>query len=807
MLLADGSVWAQSSNSEAAIDRPASPNLDEFFSKEMRALLQGSAAPRIKETPSRVTPSVSSTLEKQESLANPEATNRGSSNPLRSPMTDRRFSNGTSRGSQGNETTVGPTRMPTRSSTNRSNGHPTDPPRSLANDKRAEARPLVNKNQRPLSLLESGSIGLLSSTSDDSIDLPPPYDTNEVTQQNATESQEPRRIHANNTDRNGMDRPLSEVVELSNLPVQMGFQSDESEDKDPSRAQIKNRLDPADFSELVKQNSREQTNDSRSRTGNRVVEFSESDRTDRTHETASGLDSNRPVEAKLFDFAKLRERLGHSFSSNQKTEADLLTELNYRVWRGEFQQARQQIIGMDHNDFTNQELWEFTWLTAEVAIGLRDRSLLQAAEDRVKHLQSGTISDSDNRLESIYSNYWSAYSALFQAEPDYVTGVAGFRRVIEQIAQQMPHASPWARQRLAWLLLNSQLEMARCIALGPYQSAVASSDQWFMQANSTVQELIKAELSNPLLRTKVVCQQIECYAEQARFREITPLMNYLATQEHQHQRPDAVDEVMWLRQLVTVATLRCGLLAFNHQQTSWAEEWVQQVLPKLEALDARHATASAPTGIFRNDLATAYWLRGALYQSQRQGKLALQAFDRALQHWPPTEELLTTNLNLEFGERLAIMAVAFWEQGQEARAVQLNQDAVLLIQNAVDSGLATNERLETPIANLAVMTQTSSPSVIHGTETADQIAMESELDPGKSENTMVGHIELAEIRQQLESPAIASTSEDNSSSGSVTAVPNPEANKPSPPAVRNEGSNPVTEKPRRSRLPSRAMIR
>lgn len=661
----------------------------------------------------------------------------------------------------------------------------------------------MNKNQRPLSLLESGSIGLLSNTSDDGIDLPPPYATNEVTPRSATKPQEPRRINPNNSQRNGMDRPLSEVVELSNLPVQMGFQSDESEAKEPSRQQVKNRLDPADFSALVKQNVRDKTDNGRSETGNRVVASSETVRTDPMRGFSSELDSNLPIDAKLFDFAKLRERLGHSFLTDPKTEADILAELNYRVWRGEFQQARQQIMSLDPSEFSNQGLWELTWLIAEVAIGLRDPSLLQIAVSHVEHLQSGATSASENRFETIYSNYWSAYGALFQAEPDYVTGVAGFRRVMEQIAEQMPHATPWARQRMAWMLLNSQLEMARCIALGPYQSAVASSDQWFQQANSTVQELIKAELANPLLRTKVVCQQIECYAEQARFREIPPLINYLATQEHQHQRTDAIDEALWLRQLVTAATLRCGLVAFNHQQTSWAEEWVQQVLPKLEALNARHALASEKPGTLKNDLATAYWLRGALFRSQRRNNLALHAFDIALQNWPPIEELPTANQNLEFGERMAIMAVAFWEQDQVARAIQLNQDAVLLIRNAVDSGLASNERLEIPVANLAVMTQSGAPSVILGTETADKIAAESDSDSLPFETTTVGHVELPEIRRQLERPSVATTTKE----GGVAASPNPEANRSSPRPVGNAGSKPVTENPKRSRLPSRAMIR
>jgi hypothetical protein len=99
----------------------------------------------------------------------------------------------------------------------------------------------------------------------------------------------------------------------------------------------------------------------------------------------------------------------------------------------------------------------------------------------------------------------------------------------------------------------------------------------------------------------------------------------------------------------------------------------------------------------------AYWLQGALQLQAGQRATGMAAFDRSLALCPESTPW-TGAAELEQGERLAIMAVAYWEHDR-SRALAVGQQAVAMVENAVAAGLAHPERLEIPTANLYEMTQ------------------------------------------------------------------------------------------------------
>ena len=713
-------------------------------------------------------------------------------------------------------------------------------PRTLANAD--DARPLLSSNQRSQSLLEdSGTIELLSNEFADTLDLPPPYLTSpEVDAGTDPANRPPRSLKATQPNSLPLNRPLSEAVTSPNLPIQMGFQLEDIDGEDAENAPIKNRLDPADFEALVQSRSSSNTRNTPSDSRPVPAGFAESPDTkleepgvpvpERLHSrtvtsptassptvsspTASSrapvasvppavavaLDTRRPVVAGLFEFERLRQQFSESFTNaaTDRPRSEFEAATTYWIWRADWEQARQQVVAWKAQGLDDSEQWEVAWATAEIAIGSNDRAMLDQAEQQMLQWSGGLAkSDAGAGLESIYLDYVAAHQSILAAEPDYVAAVGHLRRVMERIATQVPEGTPWAQQRLSWILLHTQLQMARCIALGPYRAAPTSADQWFQQANATAEQLIQAQIAAPLIRTRVVRQQIECYAESGRFREIPPLANYLATWEHQLQAQGATDESLWVRQQATGTLLRCGLLAYNHQQLSVAQNCVQQAIAKLEreAILQRDSEKSP-------ELAAAYWLQGAIRMQTGQGTAAIRSFDLALKHWPLDLEQRPAANGLEWGERLAIMAVAYWDQDQLPRAVQLNQDAVMLIQNAIDAEAAHPDRIETPLANLAVMTQSSDAGdSIVGAQSSETLVSnavvafetESTVEPTIGANATLAGAHMDAIREQLESPVV--------STGSAAPAD------PQPPVTTTRSTTTRSSSGPPKRLPSRAKLR
>jgi hypothetical protein len=55
------------------------------------------------------------------------------------------------------------------------------------------------------------------------------------------------------------------------------------------------------------------------------------------------------------------------------------------------------------------------------------------------------------------------------------------------------------------------------------------------------------------------------------------------------------------------------------------------------------------------------------------------------------------------GETLVSMGISYWETGERVKAVQLTQEGVALLNQAVKSGAMPRSALEVPQSNLATM--------------------------------------------------------------------------------------------------------
>lgn len=671
-------------------------------------------------------------------------------------------------------------------------------------------------------LSEVGSFGLLSHTSEEMIDLPPPYAT-QASGGAASGGAAPLPLDARRRQSPEIrrpDRPLSEVITSPNLPLQAGFDLEDFDSVETTPG-VQNQLSPDDFQALVQRHTQNRSAQNRSAqaTTAQATPAQDLGMPDRpedlprenvgrenvggTHEgsraeppteqmsrtdlrspavAASGttapavppapqvatpgspgsialtsgaataaseepreprrrlstaarepqpIETVRPVNYRLFDFVELRRQaVNAGLGPEVATTSERLSAVEYHLWRSDYLPAAQLLDAMAVDSLSGQDRWEAAWLNLQLALGQQDaRRLARVSQEMQELWPDATTAVSTTGLETIYRHYLAAQTAMLQAEPDYVTAVESLQMTLGAIAENMSQGSAWARQRMGWILVQAQLDMARCIGLGPYQAAAASSSQWFQQANRSVEQLIQTQQSHELLRVVVVRRQLEVYAELGRFREMPPLLNYLQTSEFQLQRLELSEERQWLRDTTSAAVLRAGLLAYNYQQLAWASTWVEQVLPRLEQRDT-----TRPLVAQQRNLAMAYWLQGALQLQAGQRSAAMASFDRSLALCPESTPW-TGAAELEQGERLAIMAVAYWEHDR-SRALAVGQRAVAMVENAVAAGLARPERLEIPTANLYEMTQVVAAS---GETPRATTVLESTVENKPVEN----HVELA----------------------------------------------------------------
>ncbi len=402
---------------------------------------------------------------------------------------------------------------------------------------------------------------------------------------------------------------------------------------------------------------------------------------------------------KLLDFPAYRSQLLQSPAEDRDSVMTRLAEANYWNQRGGYEQAAGLLDELQTASLDDSQRWEVAFQTAQAAIGLRHPLLFRQAFETVQDLWPvDHQQETPSQLELIYYDYFAGYNGLLQPEPNYLAAADSFQSALRRIAERISTAPAWSQQRMMWIMVDCQSRLGQCVAFGPYRHSAASADQWFQEARHYVEKLVDSGRADSLLRLVVVQRQIECYAQTGRFREIPPLLNYMTTWEHQLFANDQREESRWVHQLVTEQLLQSGLHALNHEQWNSAHAWGKQAASRLEA--RRNQRDWRP--VEQQHLATAYWLQGAVYFQTGNGKASQPLFDAAVAAWSnPTDDILRDPLG--HGERLAIMAVAYWQQKREQVAVTLGQEAVTTIQEAIDRGTATADRLDIPAANLYEM--------------------------------------------------------------------------------------------------------
>lgn len=410
---------------------------------------------------------------------------------------------------------------------------------------------------------------------------------------------------------------------------------------------------------------------------------------------------------RLYDFDQLRRGLG--WASGDVPDPDSaawvtsqLSEAQYWNWRQSPESAWSRLKSIDLEQAPPAQRWEYAWQLAQIGIGLRQPTLLTDSAALMADLYPiMDASSTQSGLEVIYQQYVAGYRLMSQPTPDYEAASEKFQGILRTIAEKIGPMEGGARQRMVAILLDCQLAMGRCVALGPFQNPLHSADQWYQQAGDTVEQLIQLGEAQPATRIHVVLEQVDIFAKTGRFREIPPLINYLRTWEYQLREAGQMDEARWLESRVTGALLQSSLMAYHFRDYASSKSWAQESSARL----SQKPTDPAQYEFWQRSTATAYWLQGALALQAGEPHRALASFDVALKHWSVNGTELPTAHTLEAGEQMAIMAVAYWTAERVGQAMALGETSVQVIQAAIDEGLAEPARLDVPASNWYEMTQ------------------------------------------------------------------------------------------------------
>lgn len=252
------------------------------------------------------------------------------------------------------------------------------------------------------------------------------------------------------------------------------------------------------------------------------------------------------------------------------------------------------------------------------------------------------------------------------------------------------------------LLLEAHLAVAHDIGWGSWQQKETAVPKWLERAKVVAEEMIANEHSNEELMLRVYQQALEALAGVRQ-----PL-----------------DPTTWVE-----SVLRVGKKLIDESQDparKAALEW-RLGTALMRAVELESNRGRIDSALAYGDLATNYLSAGAAAAEQVPGRDYLvgrhfytlgnihavkrEDHKAAMAWYQKATELLERPVpfgvanGARQGEAFVSMAVSFWETGDRKEALRLTSQGALLIERAVDDGIASRTALAVPYGNLASMHQ------------------------------------------------------------------------------------------------------
>lgn len=257
------------------------------------------------------------------------------------------------------------------------------------------------------------------------------------------------------------------------------------------------------------------------------------------------------------------------------------------------------------------------------------------------------------------------------------------------------------RREAKRILVEAHLAIATDLSQREFEDNMDNVAQWASRASAFAEELIENDGGDLGLRIRVSEQALAALANFKPSNDPAPLIkeieDTLEQIKTQSTDPLWIDHLEW----TTGVAYQHALEIEHHrrrpkQALEYSEKAIELMADQAEARRASPATERL--------VGKLYFHIGAVHAvHQSEHAEAIKWYDRAyplLASDVPKSELVVPRHE---GEALVSMAVSYWDQKDEERAISLTEKGADLIEQAVTGGVIEKQNLAVPYGNLAAM--------------------------------------------------------------------------------------------------------
>ncbi|GAB4132263.1 tetratricopeptide repeat protein [Thermopirellula anaerolimosa] len=283
--------------------------------------------------------------------------------------------------------------------------------------------------------------------------------------------------------------------------------------------------------------------------------------------------------------------------------------------------------------------------------------------------------------------------------PDYKKAVEYYTEAIKIAHPIASDPHPAYRLAAKEVLVDAHIGAARAIAWGPWEQKEIVVPRWLDRAGTAADALAK-EGGSPLFRIRVAAAALSASVGVPSGLDPQPWIARL-----EEAAPSALAEAGGVRRLqiqwdIGVAlydAVQCFQIRGDHDSA------LRYGLEAAELLENGQESRTLQQSDYYL-MGRLYFRLGAIHAIAKQDHdSAVKLFDKAV---PMLQKAATGTTGLSagrLGETFVSMGVSYWESNQAAKAIELTEQGIKLLETAVQSGAMDATALEVPHSNLAAM--------------------------------------------------------------------------------------------------------
>jgi tetratricopeptide (TPR) repeat protein len=285
-------------------------------------------------------------------------------------------------------------------------------------------------------------------------------------------------------------------------------------------------------------------------------------------------------------------------------------------------------------------------------------------------------------------------------KPDYKKAIQFHMQAVQEADPLVADRHPAIRLAAKEVLVDAHLGAAHDIAWGTWKQKEVAVSRWLAQADALAEDLVEKEGRNEELRFRVSTRALAAYVgvrgklDPSKWADVAIRTGkqLIATTED----PLRKARFQWDLGMALYDALQTYQMRNEHDTALKYGEWAIEYLEQGEQ-EKRSATTSYLLGRL-------YFRLGAIHAIRDDNhRAAIAWFDKALpllEKPAPGETFADLGRH---GETFVSMGVSYWEAGQREKAVQVTQQGLDLMEQAVKQGTLEESALAVPYSNLASM--------------------------------------------------------------------------------------------------------